>query len=112
MANTINECITLKDSDHKRMLFVLSKIHFDENWYAEFMSQQSSIIGSTLKYKLIDAPGQPAQDEFMTFMTPLYKNYDDPTFPVNHIVTVELYDGAGTMVATKSMDSKDSPILR
>lgn len=113
MANIIDECITLKDSDHKRMLFILSKIHFDNDRYGEFMNLISSVIGSTLQYKLLEATNQPAIDEYLTFMTPLYKNYDDPTFPVNHRVTVELYDiGGTTKISEKSMDTKDSPILR
>ena len=113
MANIIDECITLKDSDHRRMIFILSKIQFDADTFAAFMNFTSSILGATLSYRIKDEPGQPARAHYLTDVGPLHMNYDDPLFPNNHRITVKLYaaDGA-TLVSEKYMDTKDSPVLR
>ena len=113
MANIIDECITLKDSDHKRMLFILAKMLFEANTYAEFTGFGSSIVDASINYRIKNVPGLPAGSHFLTFQAPLPMNYDDSSFPVNHKVTVKLYsEDATEMVYEKSMDTKDSPVLR
>ena len=113
MANIIDECITLKDSDHKRMLFILSKMQFEENTFAEFMDFGSSIVDASISFRIKIVPELPAGPHFLTFQAPLPMNYDDSSFPINHKVTVKLYsEDAKVVVHQKSMDTKDSPVLR
>lgn len=113
MANTIVEFITLKDSDHPRMLFALTKIQVDVDYLIDFRESHNTTNKSTIDYKATSKPGAPGGTVYRTYQVTLHMRWDDPAFPADHSTEVRLYDGDGTtLLDIKSMDTKDSPILR
>ena len=111
--NEILNYVTLRDSDHKSLLFALSQFYLNENVDAEFFGLIASVAETVVKYKLIPAPGRTAGSLYKSRAVSLHMDWDDNAFPHSHKITTELYLSDGvTKIGDMHMDTIDSPILR
>lgn len=112
MANDLKSCITTRHEDETMLLFIHTKLTFDENKSAKFWRLEEDAEGVILKY-LIDTDSSPSGTYVETHTISLYMPWDNANFPIaTHTVRVELYiDENDAEPKYDIMDTKDSPIL-